>query len=207
MFWKRKETDQKEAKLSGPVNLAEPVKKSLASDPNIDPAILAFLKSVVKPGEKGPRVFDIRVFDPSEAEAQDIKVQDYNTLTENPGLIIAEGVLDEASKKAELKLKKDNLKIKFLSYDEILQQIEELKESGSSVFFYTNAGAGIGGPLGRGAALIRRNGPDKKQRKYSVFAVNIVDMQPTEKENKIFDSDKADQIAKWVAESHKPRAW
>ncbi len=207
MFWKRSDKDQKNVKLSGPRDLPEPVKKYLAADPNIDPGIIPFLKVAMKNGEKGDRVFDVRVFDPADAEAKGVKIQDYSTFNANPDLIIGEGYFDEAAKKADLTLKKSVQKIKFFTYEEILNQIKSLKDPGSYVFFYTNAGAGVGGPLGRGAALIRLNTAveGKKVKKYSVYGVSIINMQPVQNENKIFDSDKPEEIAKWVASAHKPR--
>ena len=67
--------------------------------------------------------------------------------------------------------------------------------------------AGAGGPLGRGAAIIRLNSAaeGKKTKKYVIYGATVVDMQPTKNENKIFDSDKAEDVAKWVFQSHKPR--
>ena len=207
MFWKRGGTEQKEAKLSAPKDINETVKKYIASVQMIDSGMLPFLKQVVKISEKGDKVSDIYIFDPLDAEARGIKVQNYDTVKANPDLIIAEGWFNEAEKKSELTHKKAIPKIKFFTDDEILQQIEGLKEPDSSVFFYVNAGTGVGGPLGRGAAVIRLNARSegKKTKKYSIFGANIVDMQPTKSVSKIYDSDKAKEIAKWVSNSHKPR--
>ena len=157
MFWKRGGTEQKEAKLSAPKDINETVKKYIASVQMIDSGMLPFLKQVVKISEKGDKVSDIYIFDPLDAEARGIKVQNYDTVKANPDLIIAEGWFNEAEKKSELTPKKSIPKIKFFTDDEILQQIEGLKEPDSSVFFYVNAGTGVGGPLGRGAAVIRLN--------------------------------------------------
>jgi|WetSurMetagenome_2_1015567.scaffolds.fasta_scaffold341448_2 hypothetical protein len=207
MFWKRNEKDQKGAKLSGPKDIPEIIKKYLAANPIIDAGIVPFLKIVVKSSEKGEKVNDVLIFDPSDADAREIKVQNFDSLKENPDMIIAEGWFDESAKKAELSPRKSVSKIKFYTQDEILKQIQGLKEPGSSVFFFTNAGAGAGGPLGRGAALVRVNplAEGKKQKKYSVYGVCVVNMQPTSKENKIFESDKPAEIAKWISDSHKPR--
>ena len=206
MFWKRNK-DGQGPKLTGPRDISELVKKYLISNQMIDPETMPFLKALIKNRENNDKAYDIRIFDPADVEAREVKVQNYDTLTENPGLIIAEGWYDEAAKKTELTAKKVIPKMKFLTYNEILQQIEGLKDPGSSVFFYTNAGTGVGGPLGRGAALIKVNkpNPEKKQKKYTIFGVSIVDMKPTQREDKIFDSDKPVEIAKWVSDSHKAR--
>jgi hypothetical protein len=209
MFWKNKGKEQKGSKLSGPKDMPQFVKIYLESNKVVDKGTIPFLKSVTKNSEKGSGIFDIRLFDPADAEARHINVLNYDTLTEKPELTIAEGWFEEATKKVEIVLKKTNLPIKFFTYDEIKRQIEELKQPGSSVFFYTNAGTGIGGPLGKGAALIKLNVPveGKKTKKYVVYGVNVIDMQPVQDGSKIFDSDKAQDIAKWLSEMHKPRVW
>jgi hypothetical protein len=206
MFWKRNK-DALGAKQSGPRDIPESVKKSLISNKIVDEETLPFLKAVIKNKENTDKAYDIRIFDPSDAEAREVKVQNYDTLNANPALTIAEGWYDDSQKKVELNALRVIPKMKYFTYDEILKQIEGLKDPGSSVFIYTNAGTGVGGPLGRGAALIKVNAPDpkKKPKKYGIFGVCIVDGKPTQREDKIFDSDKPAEIAKWVSESHKAR--
>ncbi|MBN1367807.1 MAG: hypothetical protein JW967_07760 [Dehalococcoidales bacterium] len=199
--------EQQNSKLPGPRELSEPVKKYLTSTQIIEPSTVPFLKATVKTNGKGNNVYNIFLFDPADAEARGIRVQNYDTLKEHPEMVVAEGWLNETEKTVELTPKHPVTKITFLTYEEILRRIEELKEPDSSVFFYTNAGSGTGGPLGRGAALIKLNAPvnGKKVKKYSVYGVNVVDMQPVRDDNKAFDSNKAVEIAKWVAQAHKPR--
>jgi hypothetical protein len=206
MFWKRN-NEQKGTKLAGPMDIPEFVSKHLANSQIIDAETVPFLKAVIKGSEKGEKPKDILIFDPSDAEARGIKVQNFDSLKQNLDLIIAEGWFDEASKKVEVTSKKSIVKIKYFTYEEILQQIEALKDSNSNLFFYTNAGSGVGGPLGRGAAVIKLNHEDngKKVKKYGIYSASVVDMTPAKSESKIFDSDKANEIAKWVAQSHKPR--
>jgi hypothetical protein len=206
MFWKRNKEGQT-ARMSGPRDIPESVKKYLIANKMIDEETIPFLKAVVKGRENNDKATDIRIFDPSDAEARDVKVQNYDTLNGDSPLVIAEGYYDDSAKKVELNAKRIIPKIKFYSYDEILKQIMGLKDPGSSVFFYTNAGTGVGGPLGRGAAVIKVNTPEpnKKTKKYGVYGVGIVDGKPTLREDKIWDSDKPEEIAKWVADSHKPR--
>jgi hypothetical protein len=139
MFWKRNDKDQKGAKLSGPKDIPEIIKKYMAANPIVDAGSVPFLKMVVKGSEKGEKVNDVLIFDPSDAEAREIKVQNFDSLKENPDMIMAEGWFDESAKK------------------------------------------------------------------YSVYGVCVVNMQPTSKENKIFESDKPAEIAKWISDSHKPR--
>jgi hypothetical protein len=205
MFFKKK-TDEKVSKLPGPRDLPEAVKKTMSANDSIDPDSIQFLKAVVKYGEDGSKVCDIRIFDPSDAEARNIRVKDYNTLTENPDMIICEGKYDETDRKAEITIKKEIPKIKLLTSQEILEQIEALKEPGSSIFFYMSAGPAAGGPLGRGSAIVKLNANgDKKGKKYSIYGANIINMKPDKEGVKIFDSDKSKDVAKWITESQKPR--
>jgi hypothetical protein len=206
MFWKSKE-NKKDDKLAAPRGLPEIVRKYLVANPKVDAEIVPFLKAVLKSGASGDKKVGIAIFDPNDAEARGIKVQDYNSLTEHPELILYEGWVDESTKLVELSPRKDIPKIKLFTYEEILQQIEGLKEPGSSVFFFMAAGNSAGGPLGRGAAVIKLNAPaeGKKVRKYSIYGTSVIDMKPIASESIIFGSDKAKDIAKWVAEGHKPR--
>jgi len=208
VFWKRSNKEEsKGAKLPGPRDVPEIAKKYIASNQMIDPGILPFLKAVTKPSAQEEKMTDIAIFDPSDAEARGVKVQNYDSLQSNPEMIIAEGHYSEIDKKVELTAKKAIPKVRLFTEAEILEQVEALKEPGSSVFFFMNAGTGVGGPLGRGAAVIRLNAPvaGKKVPKYAVYGASVVDMAPTKTETKIWDSDKAKDVAKWVANAQKPR--
>lgn len=209
MFWKSKDKDQTGRKLSGPKEIPQFIKNYLESSRIVDKGTIPFLRMVTRNNEKSGGTSDIRLFDPADAEARHISVLNYDTLDQKPELIIAEGSYEESAKKAEIAAKKTFPAVKLFTYDEIKRQIDELKEPGSSVFFYTNAGTGVGGPLGKGAAMIKINVPveGKKSKKYGVYGVNVIDMQPTQDGSKIYDSDKSQEIAKWVADMHKPRAW
>jgi hypothetical protein len=205
MFWKSKEKEQ--TKLSRPRDLPEIVKKQIESNRILDTDSLPFLKATVKQDGKGEKSFDILIYDPSDAEARGVKVDNYDSLKANPQLIMAEGFYNESDKKVELVTKQDISKNKFFTEDEIQKQIEGLTTPGSSVFFFVNAGTGSGGPLGRGCAIVKLNAPveGKKIKKYGIYGASVVDMLPTNTENKIFDSDKPKDIMKWIATSHKPR--
>jgi len=92
---------------------------------------------------------------------------------------------------------------------EIQQKIEALAEPGSTTFFYQARGPAVGGPLGRGAAIVELN-PDyltKKGRKYIVYTANVVGMEPAGKRQKLFGSNKPKEIAKWIKEAHHKRAY
>jgi hypothetical protein len=44
-----------------------------------------------------------------------------------------------------------------------------------------------------------------KTKKYSVYTANVIDKLPVKPESYLFDTDKAKDAAKWVADGHKPR--
>jgi hypothetical protein len=205
MFWKKKNSEQG-SKLPGPRDIPDAVRKCLQSHKEIDPDSVQFYRCTVKYSENGGKVCDIRIFDPADAEARNVKVKDYDTLTENPNIIIADGKYDESTKKVNMTILKATPKVSLLTMPEICEQIEGLKEPGSSIFFYMSAGPASGGPLGRGACIIKLNDvSEKKQKKYTIYGSNVIDMKPDKEGLKIYDSDKAKDVAKWVAESQKPR--
>ncbi|MBI2830876.1 MAG: hypothetical protein HYX79_01300 [Chloroflexi bacterium] len=94
--------------------------------------------------------------------------------------------------------------IVILTQNEIQQKIETLKEPGSTVFFYLGAGPSGGGPLGRGAAVVELNPgyPAKKQKKYNIYTAAVEGTETTGKGQKLWDSDKTKDIAKWIKERH-----
>jgi hypothetical protein len=204
MFWKNKDAG---SKLPGPRDIPEPVKKQLVDSGAIDPDVISFLKAVVKNNEKEARMLDVRIFDPADAEARGIKVNDFNSLNDTPEMIIAEGWLNEATKQSNMQIKINIPKAGLLKFEEIILQIEALKEPGSSVFYYMAAGTGAGGPLGRGAAVVKFNDGNsgKKPKKYTIYGASVINMQPTQNLIKLWDSDKARDVAKWLAEGQRPR--
>jgi hypothetical protein len=207
MFWKRKDNDGKSAKLPGPRVIPEIVKKQITSA-MIDPAIMPFLMILTKNNEKNEKSNDFRIFDPSDAEARALKVVNYDSLNGNDELIIADGSYDEQSKTAAVNMKRNIPVFKFFTPAEIQQQIEQLKTPDEQVFFYTAAGGGVGGPLGRGAAVVKLNPTveGKKRKKYGIHSVKVINMQPVlAKDSLVFDSDKPKEIAKWISEGHKAR--
>lgn len=91
-----------------------------------------------------------------------------------------------------------------LTQQEIQKKIEELKEPGSTAFFYLGAGPSGGGPLGRGAAVIELNPsfPGKKQKKYNIYCAAVEGTEPKGKGQVLWTSDKPKDISKWVKERH-----
>jgi len=215
MFWKRKPAIEEPPKLKverlpGPKQIPGLVEKHLIAEYKMDPDLARILKAVVRASSTKEGVFNIWVFDESEALAKKIQVKDYTSLDNHPDLIIYEGWFDEQSKRVELKEKKKiSSDTTIFTEAEIQQRIEALSEPGSSAFFYMARASAHGGPLGMGAAVIELNPsyPQKKGKRYNIYTTDVVDMQPVGKGQKLFDSDKAKEIAKWVKEYHHKRMY
>lgn len=219
MFWRKKQmvTTPVEAspaaapskevrteKLPGPEPIPELLIKYLVTQQEKSVDWVTRLLAVVRKSPKGEKAFDVRVFAGYEATEKRVNVKNYNSLDEHPELILFEGWFDKGSKLVELEEKRVIPKVKILTRAEIRKKIEELTEPGSSVFFYLSASPASGGPLGRGAAVVELNPkyPGKGQKKYILSAVPVKDLEPVGKGLGMFDSDKAKDIAGWIADRH-----
>lgn len=203
MFWK------KDKDMPPPKEIPRLVREYLVSQMKMDPDLPQALKAVLRKSPKEEKRFDVRVFDPAQAQVKKVTVNDYTSLDEHPTLILYEGWFDEKSKQVELKEKtKFSYDVPLLSRAEILQRIEALKEPGSTVFFYLARGTGLGGPLGRGAAIIELN-PNvmegKKRKKYLIYPASVDGTELVDKGQMLFDDDKPKEIAEWVAQAHHKR--
>jgi len=198
-------------KLPGPRDIPGLIQKYLINERKMDPDLVPILKSTIRhKQDSGQKAFYIRIFDDSDAAAHKVQVKDYNTFENYPDLVIYDGWFDDATKQIELvEKKKITQGTTLFSQDEILQKIEGLTEPGSTVFFYMARGPGNGGPLGRGAAVVELNHQiqGKKTKKYTIYGANVIDMKPVGKGDKVFDSDKAKDIAKWIKEAHHKRMY
>jgi hypothetical protein len=213
MFGIKKQEKQEAIKtegLPGPKKISGVIEKYLVNELKWDPEMLVVINMLIRKNPRSERSFDCRIFDLSEAEATGLKVKDYTSLDAHPELIAYEGWFDEVSKKVELTEKK---KISFdtpiFTEKEIRQKIEAMHEPGNTIFFYQARGPAAGGPLGRGAAIIELNpdGADKKGKKYNIYTVNVIGMEPVAKKQKLFDSNKPEEIAKWVSSAHHKRLY
>lgn len=208
MFWGNKSVKE-EGKLAGPKEIPGLVQNYLVAERKMDPDLVKLLRGVQRKSTTGA-TFEIRVLDESEMKAKKVQVKDYSSLDERPDLIIYEGFFDEGTKQVKLEEKKKvNWNTPILSQAEIQQKIDALKELGDAVFFYTSRGANHGGPLGMGAAIIELNPnyPGKKEKKYNMYTVDVIDMEPVTKGTKVYDSDKPKDIARWVKNLHDKRAY
>jgi hypothetical protein len=210
MFWGKNKSAKEEEKLRKPQAIPSLVQKHLVAEWKLPPDLAPLLKAVVRKRATGETVFDIRVFDESEALAKKVQVNDYTTLDEHPDLVIYEGWFNETSKQVELQeTKQVNWVTTIFTEAEIRQKIEALSQPGSTVFFYLARGSNHGGPLGMGASVIELNPSyaEKKGKKYNIYLTDVVDMQPVGKGNRLFDSNKPKDIASWVKNGHDKRAY
>jgi hypothetical protein len=198
-------------KLPGPREIPGPAKEVLTNTFKLDPDAVQFLKAVIRKKQNGQeKEFDIRIYDEGDTIANKVEVKNYTTLDDKPNLVLWDGWYNEKTKKAEL-TERNKLcqETTLFSLVEIQQKIEGLTQPGSTVFFYMARGPGNGGPLGRGASVIELvpKIEGKKQKKYTIYGADVVEMQPVGKGNKIFDSDKTKEIATWVKEAHHKRCY
>jgi len=208
MFWGKKSAKE-EGKLSGPKEIPGPLQNYLVAEKKIDPDLVKLLRAVQRRNTDGT-AYDFRIFDESEAKAKKAEVADYTSLDARPDLIIYEGSSDDGAKQVKLEEKKKvNWDTPIFTQAEIQQKIEALKEPGSTVFFYTARGGNHGGPLGMGAAVIELNPnyPGKKEKKYNIYTVDVIDMEPVPKGTKAYDGDKPKEIARWIKGLHDKRAY
>ena len=208
MFWNKKGVDDEE-KLSGPREIPGPVQAHLVAQEKMDPDLVKLLKAVERKGGNGD-IPNIRVFDNSEAIARKVQVKDYTSLDQEPGLVLYEGWFDGGTKQVKLEEKnKLNWNTPILTQEEIQQKIEGLKNKAETVFFYAARGGKSGGPLGMGAFVVELNPnyPGKKEKKYTIYTTDVIDMQPASQGDKLFQSDDSKKVARWVKEAHHKRAY
>jgi len=206
---KPKAEKPKVEKLPEPRQIPGLVEKHLIAEYKMDPDLARILKGVIRASSTGEGVFNIRVFDESEALAKKIRVKDYTSLDQHPDLTIYEGWFDEKSRRVKLEERKKVSSDTPIFTEAVIQQrMEGLSEPGSSVFFYTARGSAHGGPLGMGAAVVELN-PNypKKGKKYNIYTADVVDMQPVGKGQKLWDSNKSKDIARWIKEAHHKRMY
>ncbi|MDH4068047.1 MAG: hypothetical protein OEU97_03835 [Dehalococcoidia bacterium] len=206
----RQKSVKKEEKLRGPQAIPELVQKYLVAERRMDPDLAKLLKAVMRKSASQEGLLNIRVFDESEALAKKVKVENYTSLDEHQDLVGYEGWVDLESKRVGLlEKKKISADTTIFTEAEILKKIEELGEPGSTAFFYMARGGTNGGPLGMGATVVELD-PDysgEKKRKYSVYSADVVDMKPVGKGNKVFDSNKPKDVARWIKNGHHKRTY
>lgn len=201
-------TKAKPEKLPGPKLIPEPVQKHLTSIYKLEPELAQIFKIVMHRKNEGERAFDIRIFDESACLAKQIQVKDYTTLDAYPDLVLYEGTFDEAEKRTDLKEKNRPITdTPIYTEVEILQKIEALDKPGNTVMFFLGRGPANGGPLGKGCTIIELISKDPKKKEYNIYTADVIGTQPVGQGDKLFHSNKAKQIAKWIKEGHHKRMY
>jgi len=196
-------------KLAGPKLMPGLLEKQLVSQYKVSPELARLLQVVVHRRGPAGRAFECRIFDMSEAEASGLAVKDYTSLDGHQDMVLYEGWYDEDSKQVELaEKKKVDYNVPILTEAEIQKKVETLQEPGSTVFFYQARGPALGGPLGRGAAIVELN-PDypKKGKKYTIYTAGVVGREPAGNRQKLMGVDKPKEIAKWIKDAHVKRIY
>jgi len=101
MFWKRKETEQGEVKLPGPMGIPELVGRYMVVKEQKNPDWVWKLKGVVRPAGK-KKAFYCRVFDEAQLAQANVKVKDWTSLDEHPDFILWEGYFDKETNTVSL---------------------------------------------------------------------------------------------------------
>lgn len=218
MFWKKKKEEAvssavtppaaKAEKLPEPQKIPELIGRHLVDKLKMDIVWVSDLKAVVRSRAEGKPGFDVRIFDPLELGDKKVKVKDYTSLDGRPDLMLYEGWFDRQTKQIALKdFATQDYTI--LNEAEILQEIESLKEPGSTVLFYLSEGSASGGPLRRGAGIVELNPdyPGAKQKKYNIYRATVKGTEPVDKGQKAHEADKAKDAAKWIKSRHFKPWW
>ena len=100
-FWKAKTTNsqtlnQKSSKLPKPKDLPDRVGMYMVTQLKLDPDWVWSLKGAVRP-TTDKHIFDIRIFDPKEAVVGDVIIRDFDTLDNNPEMILFEGSFNKST--------------------------------------------------------------------------------------------------------------
>jgi len=231
MFWKKwkkklagGEPSKPEAEnLPGPRSIEELVGRQMVADLKLDPDWTWQLRSVVHRRTGGPHRFDFRVFSETQVAAKKMKVKDYTFFDNYTDLILYQGWFDKVSMEVHFEENKPmavpvtveaaaatsagvtppaSCEVQIFTEQEIWQKIIGLSGPSSIVFFYLARGPALGGPLGRGAAIVELNPnyPGKKQKRYIFYTDDVDGGKPAGNRQKMFDSDSSREITKYIKE-------
>jgi len=207
MFWKKKSANEDNITESKPKEVPSIVQNYMVASLKVDKDYTPLFKSVTR--KNGGASYNIRIYDESDALARGVTVANYSMLDQKPEIVIYEGTYDEAAKKVELAVKNSLFwDTQIYTEAEVTKKIESLTQPGSSIFFYQSRGGNTGGPLGKGANIIELSPAyPGKGKKYNIYTVNVIGTEPQPKGEKMFDSNKAKEIAKWVVQGHHRREY
>jgi len=102
MFWKKNASGNK---LPSPKEIPEVVGRYIIVNLGKNPDWVWSLKATLRPKEKEKDCFEFRVFESSQADKLKIRVQDFNSLTPHPELILYEGWFNKKTYEAKIESK------------------------------------------------------------------------------------------------------
>ena len=177
------------------------------------------------PENRRPTQIRFRVFSGTQVAAMKMNVMDYTSFDNYPDLILYRGWFDKVS--MEVHFEENNpmavpvtveaaaatsvgatppasSEVQIFTEQEIWQKIIGLSGPSSTVFFYLTRSPALGGPLGRGAAIVELNPnyPGKKQKRYIFYTDDVDGGKPAGNRQKMFDSDSSREITKYIKERH-----
>jgi hypothetical protein len=102
MFWSKKSGGEE---VIRPKDIPAPVGQFLVVTLGKNPDWVWNLKAALRRKSDDKDLFDVRVFDPSQAASQRIQVKGYETLSEHPELILFEGWFNKKRHEAKVEEK------------------------------------------------------------------------------------------------------
>ncbi len=92
----------KSEKLSKPQELPMPVGRDLVVQFKQDPDLVWGLQCVMRPNAQGKNLFDVRIFSPNAVSQSKVKITDYNSFDQQPGLVLFQGTYDKDNSETQL---------------------------------------------------------------------------------------------------------
>ena len=89
MFWNKNSKGTQEKGMP-PKSIPEPVGRYLVVNLGQNPDWVWNLKAVMR-GTADNDLFDVRVFDPSQAASRKVQIKDFNSLDDHPEIILYDG--------------------------------------------------------------------------------------------------------------------
>lgn len=100
-FWKREENGLL-AKLPKPKELPEFLGRCLVVEKKMDPDLVWSLKCALQPHVDSKTHFDFRIFNPSLVQQMGVRIDNFESLDNQPELILYQGWFDKSSNKIEI---------------------------------------------------------------------------------------------------------
>ena len=104
-FWHKTDVPDEAPGQSRPKDLPEVVGRYMVVDLKMDPDWVWTLKAASRRREENHDIKDIRIFSPTAANAEGMKIRNYHSLDAHPDLVLYEGWLNTKTHQLELIVK------------------------------------------------------------------------------------------------------